>query len=425
MSKEDLAILGGDAVINSDFQKYNPIGIEELNVAKDVIKTGVLSQFVGADDPDFYGGPKVKEFEKMCCDYFNVEHAITVNSWTSGLIAAVGALDIEPGDEIIVPTWTMCASATAILHWNAIPVFADIEEETFNIDPKSVLKNISSRTKAIMSVDIFGHSADMRELRKIANEHGLKIISDTAQAPGSYNNGQYSSTYADIGWFSLNYHKHIHTGEGGILITNNSNLAKRMQLIRNHAEAAVQGMGEEDISNLIGYNFRLGEIECAIGIEQLKKLDKFVQSRQRAAERLTSGLKELKGLGTPIIKTGCTHVYYVYPILLDIDELKVSRKKIAAALRAEGVDGLMEGYANIHMLPMYQKKIAYGSNGFPWNSDICSREINYHKGICPTAEKLHEESFIGYEMCLHELSDNDVDLILEAFHKVWKNLDKL
>ena len=208
MSKEDLAILGGDAVINSDFQKYNPIGIEELNVAKDVIKTGVLSQFVGADDPDFYGGPKVKEFEKMCCDYFNVEHAITVNSWTSGLIAAVGALDIEPGDEIIVPTWTMCASATAILHWNAIPVFADIEEETFNIDPKSVLKNISSRTKAIMSVDIFGHSADMRELRKIANEHGLKIISDTAQAPGSYNNGQYSSTYADIGGFSLNYHKH-------------------------------------------------------------------------------------------------------------------------------------------------------------------------------------------------------------------------
>ncbi len=425
MSKKDLAILGGDAVINNDFQKYNPIGIEELNAAKDVIKTGVLSQFIGADDPDFYGGPKVKEFEKMCCDYFDVKHAITVNSWTSGLIAAVGALDIEPGDEIIVPTWTMCASATAILHWNAIPVFADIEEETFNIDPKSVLKNISSRTKAIMSVDIFGHSADMVELRKIANEHGLKIISDTAQAPGSYNNGQYSSTDADIGGFSLNYHKHIHTGEGGILITNNSNLAKRMQLIRNHAEAAVEGMGEENISNLIGYNFRLGEIECAIGIEQLKKLDKFVQSRQKAAERLTNGLMELKGLRTPIIKTGCTHVYYVYPILLDLEELKVTRKKIAAALRAEGVDGLMEGYANIHMLPMYQKKIAYGSNGFPWNSDICSREINYHKGICPTAEKLHDESFLGYEMCLHELSDNDVDLMLEAFHKVWKNLDKL
>tara|TARA_B100001250_G_scaffold170866_1_gene147139 strand:+ start:2770 stop:4047 length:1278 start_codon:yes stop_codon:yes gene_type:complete len=425
LSKKDLAILGGDAVINNDFQKYNPIGIEELNAAKDVIKTGVLSQFIGADDPDFYGGPKVKEFEKMCCDYFDVKHAITVNSWTSGLIAAVGALDIEPGDEIIVPTWTMCASATAILHWNAIPVFADIEEETFNIDPKSVLKNISSRTKAIMSVDIFGHSADMVELRKIANEHGLKIISDTAQAPGSYNNGQYSSTDADIGGFSLNYHKHIHTGEGGILITNNSNLAKRMQLIRNHAEAAVEGMGEENISNLIGYNFRLGEIECAIGIEQLKKLDKFVQSRQKAAERLTNGLKGLKGLRTPIIKTGCTHVYYVYPILLNIDELKVPRKKIAAALRAEGVDGLMEGYANIHMLPMYQKKIAYGSNGFPWNSDICSREINYHKGICPTAEKLHDESFLGYEMCLHELSDNDVDLMLEAFHKVWKNLDKL
>lgn len=425
MNKNDLAIHDGDPVIKKSFKKYNPIGIEELNAAKDVIKTGVLSQFIGADDKDFFGGPKVKEFEKMCCDYFNVQHSITVNSWTSGLIAAVGALDIEPGDEIIVPTWTMCASATAILHWNAIPVFADIEKETFNIDPKSVLKNISSRTKAIMAVDIFGHSADMGELRKIADEFKLKIICDTAQAPGSYIDGQYSSTFADIGGFSLNYHKHIHTGEGGILITNDAKLAKRMQLIRNHAEAAVQGMGEENISNLIGYNFRLGEIECAIGIEQLKKLDKFVQSRQRAAERLTNGLADLKGLRTPIIKTGCTHVYYVYPMILNIKELKISRKKIVAALREEGVDGLAEGYANIHMLPMYQKKIAYGPNGFPWNSNICSRDINYDKGICPVAEELHDESFIGYEMCLHELCDEDVDLILEAFHKVWKNLDKL
>lgn len=425
MDINELAILGGQKIINKSFKKYNSIGIEEIDAAKNVIETGVLSKFIGADGEDFLGGPKVKEFEKNCCDYFDVSHAITVNSWTSGLIAAVGALNIEPGDEIIVPTWTMCASATAILHWNAIPVFADIESETFNIDPKSVLKNISSRTKAIMSVDIFGHSADMEELRKIANKYNLKIISDTAQAPAAMHNGKYASTTADIGGFSLNYHKHIHTGEGGILITNNSKLAKRMQLIRNHAEAAAEGMGEEDISNLIGYNFRLGEIECAIGIEQLKKLDEFVQSRQRAAERLTNGLMKLKGLRTPIIKTGCTHVYYVYPILLDLDELKVTRKKIAAALSAEGVDGLMEGYANVHMLPMYQKKIAYGSNGFPWNSDFCSREIEYHKGICPIAEKLHEESFLGYEMCLHELSDNDVDLIIKAFHKVWKNLNKL
>lgn len=425
MDINELAILGGQKIINKHFKKYNSIGIEEIDAAKNVIETGVLSKFVGADDEDFLGGPKVKEFEKNCCTYFDVSYAITVNSWTSGLIAAVGALEIEPGDEIIVPTWTMCASATAILHWNAIPIFADIETETFNIDPKSVLKNISSRTKAIMSVDIFGHSADMKELREIANRYNLKIISDTAQAPAAMQNGKYASTAADIGGFSLNYHKHIHTGEGGVLITNDSNLAKRMQLIRNHAEAAVESMKISNISNMVGYNFRLGEIECAIGIEQLKKLENNVLRKQNAAQLISEGLQDLDGLRIPITKKESTHVYYVYPILLDIEVLGVSRKKIVDALKAEGLEGLMEGYANIHMLPMYQRKIAYGSNGFPFNAEFCSREVDYSKGICPNAEKLHDETFLGYEMCLHELSEEDINLIIQVFKKVWKNLHKL
>jgi dTDP-4-amino-4,6-dideoxygalactose transaminase len=276
-----------------------------------------------------------------------------------------------------------------------------------------------------MSVDIFGHSADMKELREIANKYNLKIISDTAQAPAAMHNGKYASTAADIGGFSLNYHKHIHTGEGGVLVTNDSNLAKRMQLIRNHAEAAVESMEINDISNMIGYNFRLGEIECAIGIEQLKKLKNNVLRKQKAAQLMSEGLKNLIGLRTPIIKKESTHVYYVYPILLDIETLGVSRKKIANALKAEGLEGLVEGYANIHMLPMYQRKIAYGSNGFPFNAEFCSREVDYSKGICPNAEKLHDETFLGYEMCLHELSEEDINLIIEVFKKVWKNLNKL
>ena len=254
------------------------------------MRTGVLSQFLGTWHKDFYGGPKVKEFEIMAAKYFGVKHAITVNSWTSGLIAAVGALDIEPGDEIIVSPWTMSASATAILHWNAIPIFADIEEETFNLDPVSVESNITDRTKAIMAIDIFGHSADMDALRKIANKYNLKIISDTAQAPGAIYKGNFAGTLADIGGYSLNYHKHIHTGEGGILVTNDDNLAERLQLIRNHAEVVVEGKGVEKINNLLGFNFRLGEIESAIGIEQLKKLKYYVKTRERIANRLSEGI---------------------------------------------------------------------------------------------------------------------------------------
>lgn len=425
MNKEKLALLGGSKTIATPFKRYNPIGTEEVEAAKAVIESGVLSQFLGAWHADFYGGPKVQEFERMCEAYFGVKHAVTVNSWTSGLVAAVGAVGIEPGDEVIVTPWTMCASATAILQWNAIPVFTDIEADTFCLDPAAVEANISPYTKAIMAVDILGHSANMDALMAIARKHGLKVISDTAQAPGTYYKGKMSGTLADVGGYSLNYHKHIHTGEGGILVTNDDQIAERLRLIRNHAEAVVGPKGETNLVNMVGNNFRLGEIECAIGIEQLKKLKGFVAGRQRAAERLSAGLQGLPGLRTPTVEPNCTHAYYMYPLVLDIEALGVSRAVIIKALEAEGVIGLAAGYANIHMLPMYQKKIAYGSGGFPWNSDICRREVSYAKGICPIAEELHEKTYIGFAMCMHELDDKEVELMVQAFRKVWGNLDEL
>lgn len=420
-----LALFGGPATITQPFKFYNPIGHEELQAAKEVIESGILSQFIGAWHPDFLGGPKVKEFEALCAKYFGVKHAITVNSWTSGLIAAVGAVGIQPGDEVIVPPWTMCASATAILHWNAIPVFADIDPKTYCLNPQSVEANITPKTKAIMSVDIFGQSADMDTLMAIAKKHGLKVISDTAQAPGAKYKGKFAGTLADVGGFSLNYHKHIHTGEGGILVTNNDEIAKRLQLIRNHAEAVVEGMGVTDLTNMVGYNFRLGEIECAMGISQLKKLDMYIESRQQIAHLLSKTLSKLPGLTTPYLLPECTHSYYVYPMTLDIEELGVAREILLKALQEEGVSGLSGGYQNIHLLPMFQKKIAYGSKGFPWTSEICSRQVSYERGICPVAEKLHQESFIGLAMCLHDLKHADIDLIGKAFQKVWANLDQL
>jgi perosamine synthetase len=424
-AKGPLALLGGSKTINAPFQPYNSIGAEEVAAAKAVVETGVLSKFLGRWGSDFLGGPRVKEFERDCQTYFGVNHAITVNSWTSGLVTAVGAIGIEPGDEVIVTPWTMCASATAIIHWNAIPVFADIDPETFCLDPKSIEANITPYTKAIMSVDIGGHPSDTDAINAIARKHNLKVITDSAQAPGALYNGKYAGTLTDIGGYSLNYHKHIHTGEGGILVTNDDALADRMRLIRNHAEAAVGDMGMADISNMIGHNFRLGEIECAIGIEQLKKLSGFVESRQCAAARLTDGLQGLAGLRTPVVKPGCTHSYYMYFMLVDDAVLGVSRNRIFEALVAEGVPGLSTTFANLHLLPMYQHKIAYGSRGFPWTSDICQRDVSYAKGICPVAEGLHDRSYIGFQMCMHQMSDSEVDLMVEAFQKVWANLDAL
>lgn len=423
--KNNLALLGGQKVINNGLERYNTIGDEELNAVKKVLKSGQLSKFLGCWDDDFFGGKYVREFESNCAKFFNVKHVVTVNSWTSGLICALGAIGIEPGDEVIVTPWTMCATATAILHWNAIPVFSDIEKDTFNLDVKNLETKITKRTKAIMAADIFGHSCNVSELMKFAKKYDLKLITDSAQSPGVFNKDKLTGTESHVGGYSLNYHKHIHTGEGGILVTNDDEICERMQLIRNHGEAVVSSKGVKNISNIIGHNFRLGEIECAIGIEQLKKLNKLVSDRQRIARLLDEGLKDLKGLITPKVLDQNTHAYYVYGIKLDINELKVRREKIVAALEAEGLVGLMNGYANIHLLPIFQNKIAYGSSGFPWNSDVCSNEISYKKGICPVAEELHDTSFMGFEMCLHQLPDKDIDLIINCFHKVWSNLDLL
>ena len=222
----------------------------------------------------------------------------------------------------------------------------------------------------------------------------------------------------------MNYHKHIHTGEGGILVTNNKYLAEKMRLIRNHAEAVVEAKGERNLVNMLGHNVRLGEIECAIGIEQLKKLNKIIKLKRRLAKQLDKGLSNLDGLITPIVKNDRDHVYYVYGLKIDINKIKVSKHLICYAIIAEGVP-LYKSYANIHLLPMYQKKIAYGSKGFPWRSIYCQREINYNKGICPIAEELQDKSFFGFGLCSYELNETHIDLIIKAFHKVWENLDEL
>ena len=419
-----LAIFGGPKSINLYFKKYNPIGREELAAASSVIESGVLSQYLGTWHEDFFGGPKVREFEAAICDFFDVKYAVTVNSWTSGLVAAVAAIDIQPGDEVIVTPWTMSASAAAILHCNAIPVFSDIDRQTYNICPNSIEKNISPQTKAIIVADIFGLSADMDAIMTIARNNGLKVISDAAQAPGARYKGKWAGTLADVGGFSLNYHKHIHTGEGGILVTNDDWIAERLRLIRNHAEVVVEEMGVTYLSNMVGHNFRLGEIECAIGIEQLKKLPSLIKSRQFIAESLLSGIRDLEGLTGPSIPTGSEHVYYVLPFQVDVKKLGVSRDRICDALVAEGLP-VMKRYQNIHLTPLYQNKIAFGRDGFPWSSDFCKREVNYGKGICPTAETLQDENFFGIGMCVYDLNQNDINTIIETFKKVWSNMEEL
>ncbi len=429
MTTSKLALLGGTPTITSPLEPFRSMGEDEVHAAAAVVRGGVLSAYIGAPGDGFMGGPHVRDFEARAAAYFGVKHAIAVNSWTSGLVAAVGAIGVEPGDEIITTPWTMSATAMAVLHWNAIPVFADIDPQTFNIDPASVERLITPRTRAILAADIFGQSADMPALRAIADRHGLKLLCDTAQAPGSLTGSltgtRFTGTLADIGGFSLNYHKHIHCGEGGILVTDDDRLARRLCLIRNHAESVIGSEEPAELANMIGFNFRLGEIEAAIASVQLGKLEARVRSRQRAAAQLDAGLAGLHGLRTPKVVADGTHVYYVYGMTFDPATAGVPRAKVVEALRAEGVPGVMAGYQNLHLLPMFRHKIAYGTQGFPWTSPYCSSDVTYGPGTCPVAEELHASTFIGLSLCLCELPPQDVDLMVTAIRNVWSQLDAL
>jgi dTDP-4-amino-4,6-dideoxygalactose transaminase len=199
-----------------------------------------------------------------------------------------------------------------------------------------------------------------------------------------------------------------------------------MRLIRNHAEAVVEDMKFDDLTNMIGHNFRLGEIESAIGIEQLKKLDNLILSRQLVAKKLYEGLENLDGLKLPEIRENCTHVYYMFFMSLDLNQLNgAKRENIFDALKAEGLKGLSLSYTNIHLLPIFQKKQAYGTKGFPWNSEFNKRNINYKKGICPVSESLEDKNYLGFQMCMFEMDEIEVDLMINSFQKVWKNLELL
>jgi perosamine synthetase len=425
MSNQKLAILGGEPVIREPLKLFNTIGEDDVAAAAEVIRSGVLSAYIGAPGPAFMGGRKVRAFEQQAASYFGVKHAIAVNSWTSGLIATVGAIGIEPGDEIITTPWTMAATSTAILHFAGIPLFADVDPITYNIDPQSVEKLISPRTKAILAVDIFGQSADMEALRRIAVSHGLNLLSDTAQAPGALYGNVYAGTLADIGGFSLNYHKHIHCGEGGIIVTNDDYYADRLSLIRNHGEVVIRSDDPKRLANMLGFNFRMGEIEAAIASVQLTKLAQRVETRQAAATRLTAGIADLPGLRPPVTVKGSTHVYYVYGLTIDPAVLGVKRTAITDALKAEGVPGIAVGYQNLHLLPMFRQRIAYGTGGFPWTSPYAGRDVTYGPGLCPVAESLHAETFFGLNLCMFEYGAADIDLVIAAFRKVWANLDAL
>ena len=414
MTSETLAVNGGTPVRSGEFPPYVSMGEDEVAAVQEVVRSQCLSGYYGSWGPEFLGGPQVKAFEHAWAVRFRVKHVVSVNSATSGLFAAIGAAGVGPGDEVIVPPYTMSATAMAPLVYGGIPVFADIEADTFCLDIEDVRAKITPRTKAVMVVNLFGHPGRLHDLRKLCDEKGLVLIEDNAQGPLAEEDGKMAGTIGHIGIFSLNYHKHIHTGEGGMCATDDDQLALKMQMIRNHAENIVDHVDLPNIVNMVGFQYRMTELSAAVGLQQLAHADRHIGVRQRIAERLSDGLRDLEGVTVPVVREGCRHVYYVWTAKLDEQALGVDRAAFSRALTAEGFPHWTGYVAPLYRLPLFKKRVAFGDGGYPFNLS----DVEYRDGMCPVTERMHDHELLGFETCAFALTDADLDHLVEAFRKV-------
>lgn len=438
LTNKDLAINGGKPLRNLNKQWLDNFttGEEEKAIAIEVIESGYLSLFEGSHTPDnpfsFEGGPYVQKFEKEWSKYYSTKHSISINSATSGLYAAIGALEIGYGDEVIVSPYTMSACALAPLIYGAIPVFADVEIETGCLDPISIRSKISKNTKAIIVVHQFGIPANMDSIMEIAKEFSIKVIEDCAQAHNCLYKGKQVGTFGDIGVFSLNVNKTIQTGEGGVCVTNDDELAYRLKLIRNHGEAVVGPAEYENIINIAGFNYRMTEIIAGIALVQLNKLEKLNKARIEMVNHLVNKLSFfpfLKPINSrPECKNcscldsyKCQPSFYVFPMRFISEKTNVTRDEFIKALNLEGVI-FYQGYVKpLYLQPLYQKKLLF-KHGYPFNAvENKNLNMNFSKGLCPNTERLHYSEMIINEHIRLPNSIDDINDIFLAIKKLTKS----
>jgi perosamine synthetase len=424
-----LAINGGPKVRTKLFPSQDTFDKDEYIAVMKTMFNGRLSNYRANWTEDFYGGPNVRRLERDWSDKFGSRYSIAVNSATSGLIAACGAIGLKPGDEIIVTPYSMTCSGTVPLMFGAIPIFADVEPEHFCLDPVSVEQRITPRTKAIIAVSLFGQPYDPR-INKIAKDHKLYVIEDAAQAPGAKYKDNFTGTLADIGIFSFNYGKHMNAGEGGIITTSNPELDLRCRLFMNNGDAVTNDIEKGNTfalnTDIVGYNFRMTELTAAVAVEQLKKFYDLLEKRMANVLKLDEMLGNIQGIHEPEPRPFCTHTYYVLPYLWTNKELH--RDKYIEAVKAElmprkdrDTEGVPIGCGYIkpiYLMPLFQSQAH-------WAFKQSSYRQVYKEGLCPVVERLWKDEL--FLTLLHAPNSKPIDMqdVGDAFAKVWENKDEL
>lgn len=325
------------------------LGKEEEVAIKKVLASGMLAQ-----------GSVVAEFEKKFANFCRVKYAIAVNSGTAALHCAIHACGIGKGDEVITTPFSFISTANSILMQGATPVFADIDPLTFNIDPQEIEKKITKRTKAILPVDLYGQIYDIEAVNKIAKRHNLKIIEDACQAHGAKFKSRKAATFGNVGCFSFYATKNMTTGEGGMVVTNSKQYSDLVRKFRHHG----QQIGSRYQYSDLGFNYRMTNIAAAIGLEQLKRVDGFNKKRIKNAAKLTEGLRDIKGIVTPLVKKNYKHVFHQYTIRVT-NEFKMTRDELLQYLKDKNIASAVFYPNPLHLSPHLRKLGRYTKQNFP------------------------------------------------------------
>ena len=392
---ETLAIDGGSPVRDT-LLPYGRQSVDEADIQAvvDVLRSNWLTT-----------GPKVGEFEESFAAYVGAGHAVSFSSGTAALHAAAFAAGLKPGDEAITTPLTFAATANCVLYQGATPVFADVAPDTLNVDPAQVEKKITPMTRAILPVDYAGHPAELDSIIKIARKHDLIVIEDACHALGAEYKESRVGSVADMTVFSFHPVKHITTGEGGMVTTNNPQFAETLRRFRNHGISSDarqrQSAGQWHYEMvLLGFNYRLPDIGCTLGIEQLKKLEPNLSRRREIAAKYDAAFRHLPGIIPPFVKPEANSAWHLYPIRLDLEKLSADRDKIFRALRAENI-GVNVHYIPVHLHPYYRDRFGYREGEFPIAEDAYSRLISLPM--------------------FHRMSEQDVGDVVRAVKKVLAN----
>lgn len=367
-------------------------GDEEFDNVEEVLESGYLKQ-----------GEYVETFERKWADLVGVDHAIAVTNGTVAIQLALNAIGLEPGDEVIVPSLTFGSTATAVVHQGGVPVFADIDRDIYTLDHTDLERCLSERTVAVMPVHLYGHPAEMDEILAFAEQHDLAVVEDAAQAHGATYRGDTVGSIGDLGCFSFYATKNITTGEGGVVTTDDDELATELRTLRNH------GLAGRDTHVELGYNYRMSDIHGAIGAAQVDRLEEFNARRAEVSERLRSELADLPWLEPATVREYVEHAYFWAPFEVNEEELGMTGKEVWEALKDHGVETRHRYTTPLYRQPVFAEY--KGFNGeFPWSEN--EREHDYDELHLPNVEEVVGRT-LGFPN-RPNITDEEVEYVIET-----------